>query len=137
MNNRLPPKRPPGKNLQRPTGPQHTSPGSQPSKHYWHYRHWPYWDYDWYDWDWYDYDYDWYDSDHDWEYAPNRKKKPSRPRAEWDSGTSSDVMAAYQQGFKDGWYAAMDYMSYSEGTMIEPKPPAPPAPPMPAPETPE
>lgn len=132
----------------RPT-PTPTPPPPKP-KHWYHYRHhWPYWHhYNWYDndYDWYDSNYDWSDSDYDsedWSFysAPN-KPKMSRHTNDYSNNNdwSAYVMSAYQQGFKDGWYAAFEYMNSSEGTSTwtpepsptpEPKPtPEPPKPPM-------
>lgn len=87
-----------------------TKPAGKPSKYYW-YRHcYPWYDYDY---DWNDYDYDWYD------YTMARRAKASA--AEWEeTDTVDSVAAAYQQGFKDGWIAAMEYAYYGEGkTMPE------------------
>lgn len=106
--------------------------GPKNSKHYWHRRCYPWYDYDYdYDWDW-DYDTDW-DYDNDWYYySSQRRAKAPIPVRAWDEGTNSDVIMAYQAGFKDGWYAAMEYISmYSQNKpMPEPKPepPMPPAP---------
>lgn len=102
--------------------------GPKQSKHYWHNRRcwpdWDYWDHD-YDWD-YDYDLDW---DHNLYYTVPRRAKAPTPVKAWDEGTGSDVIMTYQQGFKDGWYAAFEYMSmYGTGRPMpepapEPKPP--------------
>lgn len=127
----MPMRRQPNRNVR----PQPPGPKPQPTKdsHYWHrYHYWPYWDYDWYDYDWYDYD------DYDWEYAPHRKSKAQRSADNW-TDQIDPAQQAYQQGFKDGWKAAMDYLMYGEEMVVEPMPPAPtpPNPPMPRPQGPE
>lgn len=118
--------------------------GTRPSKHYWHYRRcypWHNWDYDWYD---YDYDYDWDDDYYyddydytDWDFysAPRRPRAP-RPVRNWneDSTVTDPVAAAYQQGFKDGWAAAMDYVMYGEKP-VSPTPTPEPTPPNQEPKT--
>lgn len=111
MNTRKPPFK-----GQRPS-PNTKPAASKPSKHYWHRRCYP----------WYDYDYDWNDYDYDWDYYSHRRSKA--PMADWEEGSDDAVMMAYQQGFKDGWVAAMEYAYYGEGnTNPEPvvPPPAPP-----------
>lgn len=80
----------------------------KPSKHYWrHYHHyWPYYEWDWDDYD--SYDYDWYD----YEYAaPKKVKTPSEVKTRDETDY---VQESYRQGFKDGWQAAMDAMTYTE-----------------------
>ena len=127
-------------NPRKPTkGPQGPRPaqGRHP-QHYWHhYRPWPhhyYW-YD-YDYDWYDYDYDWYDYLYD-DYTQQRPKKPAGPAPTAVNDFNSDEYASYyQQGFKDGWKAAMDYVMYGEGQEPMPAPPMPPMPPVPGPSIP-
>lgn len=123
---------------QRPQqGPQQ-GPQSKKAQSWWyHHRYHPYYDwYDWYDYDYYDYDYDWYDYDYDYTYdsPPNRPKRPQPPRGPVKTADYSEDSAAYQQGFKDGWKAAMDYCyGYSMGP-VEPMPTPPmPTPPMPTP----
>lgn len=95
-----------------------------------HRRHWPYCP-DWYDRDYeydydYDYDYDWHDYPYD-NYIDARRSKSSQVSKAW--GEESEAYMAYQQGFKDGWMAAMEYVMYSECvTPPEPAPePTPPA----------
>lgn len=96
-----------------PRPPRSAKPSGKKSKHYWHRRCYPWYDYD------YDYDYDW-DDDYDytdWDFytAPRRSKADAM---------TDPVMAAYQQGFKDGWIAAMEYSYYGEENAM-PEPPAP------------
>lgn len=103
--------------------------GTKPSGHYWH--HWYddcCWDDDCY-WDWDD-DYDWY------YYSAPRKAKAPMPVKAWDENTGSDIMSAYQAGFKDGWYAAMEYMQMygRRMPMPAPKPMPEPTPPVPTSE---
>ncbi len=92
-------------------------------EHPWHYRHWYYNDHYWYDPDWYDpdwYDYDWY-----WYYQQAqaaRSRKPAnsvRPTLKPNNTTDTDADKCsyyYKLGFKDGWYAAMEYAMYSYET---------------------
>ena len=103
-----------------------TSPQGKNPQHWNRYRRpWPpYWYdyYDWYDYDWYDYyDYDEYDYD-EYDYyrsssntaASEKNKRPMSARsntngpAEYVEYTESQMI--YQQGFKDGWKSAMNYM---------------------------
>lgn len=98
-----------------PRAPQNNK---QPPRH----RYWPHYDWcdDWYD-DWYDYDY--HEWDHDYLSGPKLKNGPMR-NTNMVSGTED--WAAYGQGFKDGWIAAMDYMMYGK-EIVEPAPqPTPP-----------
>lgn len=106
--------RKPTKGQRPPQGPQ----GKKP-QHWYPYHYCPPYYYDWYDYD-YDYDYDWYD--YDWNYlAPNKARNPGSPKP-------TDAWSDYQQGFKDGWKAAMDYMMYGVVEPVEPPFPAPTAP---------
>lgn len=100
-------------------------PGKKLSKHYWHRRCWP----------WYDYDYDWYDYDYDpedWDFYSAPRKARATPTVD------DTAILAYQQGFKDGWMAAMDYAMYGgPAAEADPKPPMPPMPMPPAPPKPK
>lgn len=102
------------------------------AQYWWHRRHYPFYDYDWsyHDWYDYDYDYDWYDYD-DHYYTPAVKAKRPPPKGPINTTEYSDDSLAYQQGFKDGWTAAMEHMMYG----MEPPAPMPPAP-MPVPPMP-
>lgn len=114
MSQRKLPKAPGSRSPQQGKKPQHRYPG-----HYYPHYYYDCYDYDWYD---YDYDYDWYDYDYDWydhDYGPRRShqsKKSKGPRAipvKQSAGNYQDsCQEVYQQGFKDGWAAAMDYMMY-------------------------
>lgn len=115
----------------KPSRAPRPSMGPKNSRHWNHRRCCPYWyEHDW-DWDWDD-DYEW--DDDLYYYAPHTAKAP-RPVKAWDDST--DSVSAYQQGFKDGWYAAMEYMSMYSGPRNKPMPaPAPePTPPMPPTES--
>lgn len=110
----------------------HTKPQRGPSKgpmkhsrYNWYHRRWPYCP------DWYDYNHDYeYDYDWDWDYTyddylDSRRMKAPSSRA-WSE--ESDAQMAYQQGFKDGWKAAFEYMTYTECDVIpEPEPMSPPS----------
>lgn len=118
----------------RPTGGPRPQQGKKSQYWYRHPYYCPPYYHDWYD---YDYDYDWYDYDYDWydyEYlAPsNKPKRPMPPRGPARNAEYSDESPSYQQGFKDGWKAAMDYMMYG----MEPVEPTPPPAPMPMPPQP-
>lgn len=116
------PRKPPGRPGRPTAGPK---PARNPSisKNYWrHRRHWPHWrdhcDYDWYD---YEYDYDDYDYDYD-NYLSPRRSRTTPFSKNWENGeTMDEQQMAYQQGFRDGWLAAMEYAMYG----CEPTPPAP------------
>ena len=112
----------------KPTKPQRPQQGNRPQ----HWRHYcpPYY-YDWYEWDDYYNYYDYYDWDE--EYVSANKSKPSGPIRPGPVKTaeSIDTWTAYQQGFKDGWMAAMDYVMYGVVQAEDPTPPPMPTPPMP------
>ena len=116
-------------NPRKPTGPQQgprpQGPQGRKPQHWYPYHYCPPYYYDWYD---YDYDYDWSDYDYDWNYLAPNKAKEDRSKAMPTPNQPTTVWTDYQQGFKDGWKAAMDYMGYT----IEPIP-VPGPPPMPTP----
>lgn len=135
-------------NSRKPTGrPGRPAAGPKParstniSKNYWHHRrYWPRWrDYCDYDYNWYDY-YDYYDNDYIYDnYLSPRKSKGMPAGQNWEDNeiTEDYLQLAYQQGFRDGWVAAMEYAIYGEemppDSNPEPTPPMPPAPPTPSP----
>jgi hypothetical protein len=118
MNTKRPPSRGP-----RPAPSM--KPTTQSSKYYWRRRCYP-WYYNDNDYDWYDYDYDYGDWDY---YSSTKRSRSPGPVKNWDEGTDDAAMMAYQQGFKDGWAAAMEYAYYGEGNItpdeVIPMPPAP------------
>lgn len=113
----------PRKPINKPQPPR----GKKPQHWYNHHHYWPHY----HDWYWDDYDYYYWD-DYDWDtLAPNRARAPGA------TDTLDEYLPYYQQGFKDGWAAAMDYMTmYGTVEQVEPMPPPKPMPmppPMPSP----